>query len=615
MTVLAGSEGPWSVQERSPRAQIGLGLYRKINPKTTRSWRYNERRGNHCLKRMEFDDVSSNQQFLNMYMRQFQNDGRGQNESGLHPGFATPVNVRPTNPNYFRPPHFPAPATSFVLSSPQPVHNEMPMHNQFRRQMEQLDGSLFDVHQDNQIQHHPHWSSDDSSGVLSSSSSPASDFNNPTLPQTINNDSQLEVVLLHKPRGSQGIWQPVPPGAGLRVTKGKGKRLKLQIKSTQHIEKNNLEITMMDLMTSVASNEGFEVEHSFEVISPLLTELELKLSRYYKRGQFIVTAKTPMGLLTAKSIEFCSHNNGKQTKSDALPTPSIPSFSSTVEKQSQPIPTAPSTEPSQRRDSFTGEKKRKNPPLDEEGNRVNVVEGNLEVEGTVRARAFMQFSDIRLKTNIEDLADALAIVTNLQGKTYQWKRDCVEGSHAQRVIGLIAQEVQRVLPEVVYVDPVSGILSVSYAEIIPVIIEAFKQHHMDTLNDRKEVTYKLEQMRSQLDSIERETRIQQSRMYQHLRGSRTPHQQFAYRLTNIMRLLLMVFGIVAIVAAFILLARFKRRPPLGSILILFIMGFGFVVITTCSLLMDKLRVAQSLVKEEEMTYLYKPERTSSKTMV
>lgn len=92
------------------------------------------------------------------------------------------------------------------------------------------------------------------------------------------------------------------------------------------------------------------------------------------------------------------------------------------------------------------EKKRKNEVGEEE---TNYVSGPLEVNGHVRARAFMQFSDIRLKTNIADLVDALEIVSKLQGKTYEWK-DGVFADEAggRKVIGLIAQEVQKILPEV-----------------------------------------------------------------------------------------------------------------------------------------------------------------------
>lgn len=42
------------------------------------------------------------------------------------------------------------------------------------------------------------------------------------------------------------------------------------------------------------------------------------------------------------------------------------------------------------------------------------IHGPLEVDGVVRARGFMQFSDLRLKTNITEIVDALEIVTNLQ---------------------------------------------------------------------------------------------------------------------------------------------------------------------------------------------------------
>lgn len=50
-----------------------------------------------------------------------------------------------------------------------------------------------------------------------------------------------------------------------------------------------------------------------------------------------------------------------------------------------------------------------NPPL-------TFIPGSLEVDGIVKARGFLQFSDLRLKTNISDIVDALEIVTNLQVK-------------------------------------------------------------------------------------------------------------------------------------------------------------------------------------------------------
>lgn len=71
------------------------------------------------------------------------------------------------------------------------------------------------------------------------------------------------------------------------------------------------------------------------------------------------------------------------------------------------------------------------------------------------------------------------------------------------MIGLIAQEVQRVLPEVVNEDPETGILSVSYTEIIPVLIEAFKQHVREYEIEKKGVHQQLEGMRSRLERLEK----------------------------------------------------------------------------------------------------------------
>jgi hypothetical protein len=72
------------------------------------------------------------------------------------------------------------------------------------------------------------------------------------------------------------------------------------------------------------------------------------------------------------------------------------------------------------------------------------------VQGVVRAQGFIQYSDARLKTDITELTDALTLLTSLEGKTYRWKQDqdVCQGKGSKRVIGLIAQEVQKILPEV-----------------------------------------------------------------------------------------------------------------------------------------------------------------------
>jgi len=51
------------------------------------------------------------------------------------------------------------------------------------------------------------------------------------------------------------------------------------------------------------------------------------------------------------------------------------------------------------------------------------VHTNLHVKGIVRAQAFVNYSDLRLKTAIEDIVDAMKILSRLQGKRYAWRAD------------------------------------------------------------------------------------------------------------------------------------------------------------------------------------------------
>ena len=77
------------------------------------------------------------------------------------------------------------------------------------------------------------------------------------------------------------------------------------------------------------------------------------------------------------------------------------------------------------------------------------------------------FSDARLKDNIETLEDGLAKVEQLRGVTYT--RDGKEN------IGVIAQEVEKILPEIVLTaDDEMGTKSVDYSRLTAVLIEAVK---------------------------------------------------------------------------------------------------------------------------------------------
>lgn len=102
-------------------------------------------------------------------------------------------------------------------------------------------------------------------------------------------------------------------------------------------------------------------------------------------------------------------------------------------------------------------------------------EYTLDVNGTIRGNNVSP-SDIRLKKNIQPLCNALGTVANLRGVTFDWIRD--DGRERSfpdgRQVGFIAQEVEKVLPEVVSTDA-KGFKSVAYQNVVPVLVEAVKQ--------------------------------------------------------------------------------------------------------------------------------------------
>ena len=101
------------------------------------------------------------------------------------------------------------------------------------------------------------------------------------------------------------------------------------------------------------------------------------------------------------------------------------------------------------------------------------ADGDFHADGDVIAQSTTISSDRRLKENIEVIPNALDKVQALNGVSFDWKRDGTPSA------GVIAQEVQGVLPEAVKeVTPVKGgdsHLSVNYHALTSILIEAIKE--------------------------------------------------------------------------------------------------------------------------------------------
>lgn len=98
--------------------------------------------------------------------------------------------------------------------------------------------------------------------------------------------------------------------------------------------------------------------------------------------------------------------------------------------------------------------------------------------GTVTAPNFVSSSDMRLKSEITPITDALDRVLTLTGVTYR-----MDGQ-PDRQMGLIAQEVQAVAPEAV--TDVEGLLRLAYGNLVGLLVEAIKdlKSDMDHLKER-----------------------------------------------------------------------------------------------------------------------------------
>lgn len=129
--------------------------------------------------------------------------------------------------------------------------------------------------------------------------------------------------------------------------------------------------------------------------------------------------------------------------------------------------------------------------------------GNGDFTGSVNAFALNQTSDARLKKNVVTLSSGLAMVTQLRGVRYNWKDD----NRPEARVGFIAQEVEKVLPELVTTKE-DGFKAVNYAEMTAVLVEAVKELNQQIADLKKEngqlkaELSKVEDMESRLAQIE-----------------------------------------------------------------------------------------------------------------
>ncbi|MCX6313633.1 MAG: tail fiber domain-containing protein [Sphingobacteriales bacterium] len=113
----------------------------------------------------------------------------------------------------------------------------------------------------------------------------------------------------------------------------------------------------------------------------------------------------------------------------------------------------------------------------------------LHVVGNILASAFNTISDKRYKKNIKPVHSALQKIKDLNGVSYQYNAQSYPnmGFNETTQLGFIAQDVEKVLPEIVQTDD-RGYKSIDYSKVTPVLVEAMKAQQIQMEEQQKKIT-------------------------------------------------------------------------------------------------------------------------------
>jgi Chaperone of endosialidase/Secretion system C-terminal sorting domain len=163
----------------------------------------------------------------------------------------------------------------------------------------------------------------------------------------------------------------------------------------------------------------------------------------------------------------------------------------------------------------------------------------LDISGVAKANGVVLTSDSRLKENIVNLKNPLDSLFLMQGVTYNLKWPVVQSTnssrkdsigrsssnanvdsslYSRRHVGFIAQDIQKIFPELVYADK-NGILSIDYIGIIPLLVEGLKQQQQIITAQ----STKLKELDARLTKIENKNTQTQSVKSDNLADLTTPN--------------------------------------------------------------------------------------------
>lgn len=127
----------------------------------------------------------------------------------------------------------------------------------------------------------------------------------------------------------------------------------------------------------------------------------------------------------------------------------------------------------------------------------------LDVRGTIGNNTTLYHSDRRWKKNIEPLECALNTVSQLAGISYEWRRNEYREMQfpAGRHLGLIAQDVEKIVPELVHTGD-DGYKAIEYAKLTALLVEAVKDLKQENERLQGQVD-RIDELEAQIEELRR----------------------------------------------------------------------------------------------------------------
>lgn len=132
----------------------------------------------------------------------------------------------------------------------------------------------------------------------------------------------------------------------------------------------------------------------------------------------------------------------------------------------------------------------------------------LDVAGTAHASSFPTSSDARLKVNVTPLVNVLEKLQKVRGISFDWNEtyQSLGRSTKRREIGVIAQELEVVFPELVTRWGEQGYRAVDYGRLTGVLIEAINELRGEHRAQIKALENKIADQQQQISALQRSKR-------------------------------------------------------------------------------------------------------------